>query len=90
MEYNIEFKNNCDTILGTVTGIRNNVSFYCTDEYATSSSVTMWAIRKGVIGTKSKVVALFPTSKTIITETRGMYIVFGLLLCFPLFIKNQP
>ena len=78
MEYNIEFINNCGTILGTVTGIRSNVSFYCTDDYAYSSSVAMWAVRKGIKGIKSKVVALFTTPTSIITDTaKGMTIGFS-------------
>lgn len=76
VEYNIEFINNCGTTLGTVTGIRNNVNFYCTDDYANSSSVKMWAVKNGVKGTKSKVVALFTTPKTTIADTKGMYIAF--------------
>ena len=89
MKYNIEFKNNCDTILGNVTGIRNNVSFYCTDDYAESSSVTVWAVRKGVKGTKSEI-ALFATPKTIITDTKGKYIAFSsFFMLFFLSTRNQ-
>ena len=89
VEYNIEFINNCGTILGTVTGINNNVSFYCTDDYANSSSVIMWAVQNGVKGTKSKVVALFTTQKTIITDTKGMCITF-LSFSFCVFIYTKP
>lgn len=89
VKYNIEFKNNCDTILGNVTGIRNNVSFYCTDDYAESSSVTVWAVRKGVKGTKSEI-ALFATPKTIITDTKGKYIAFSsFFMLFFLSTRNQ-
>ena len=89
VEYNIEFINNCGTILGTVTGIRNNVSFYCTDEYANSSSVIMWAVQNGVKGTKSKIVALFTTPQTILTDTKGKHIAFSsFLFCFS-FTQNQ-
>lgn len=86
MEYNIEFINSCGTILGTVTGIKNNVSFYCTDDYANSSSVIMWAVQNGVKGTKSKVVALITTLKTIMTDSKGMHIAFlsFFILCFHL------
>lgn len=76
VEYNIKFKNSCDTILGTVTGIRNNVSFYCTDDYTKSSPVAMWAVQNGVKGPESKALALFTTQKTIITDTKDMYIAF--------------
>ena len=89
VEFNIEFVNKCGTILGTVTGIRNNVSFYCTDDYANSSSVIMWALQNGVKGTKSKVVALFTTPKTIITDTKGMHIAF-LSFLFCGFIYTKP
>ena len=85
MEYNIEFKNDCDAILGTITGIRNNISLYCTDDYAKSSSVTMWAVRKGVSGIRSKV-ALFTTPKTTVTVKKGMHFVF---FVFFIFRRNQ-
>ena len=88
MEYNIEFINSCGTILGTVTGIKNNVSFYCTDDYANSSSVIMWAVQNGVKETKSKVVALFKTTKTI-TDSKGMHNAFSSLL-FCIFIYTKP
>lgn len=89
VEYNIEFINNCGTILGTVTGIKNNVSVYCTVDYANSSSVIMWAVQNGVDGTKSKVVALFTTPKTIITDTKGMHIAFS-SFSFCVFIYMKP
>ena len=89
VEYNIEFINNCGTILGTVTGIKNNVSVYCTVDYANSSSVIMWAVQNGVDGTKSKVVALFTTPKTIITDTNGMHIAFS-SFSFCVFIYMKP
>ena len=89
VEYNIEFINNCGTILGTVTGIRNNVSFYCTDDYGNSSSVVIWAVQNGFKGTKSKPAALFTTPKTIITVTKGMLIVFSSFL-FCVFIYAKP
>ena len=89
VEYNIEFINSCGEILGTVTGIRNNLNFYCTDDYASSFSVIMWAIQNGVKGTKSKVVALFTTPKAIITNTKGMHIAF-LSFLFCAFIYTIP
>ena len=89
MEYNIEFMNNCGTTIGIVTGIRNNVSFYCTDDYANSSSVAMWAVRKGVKGTRSKEVPLFKTPRTIITNKKGMRIVFTSFL-FHFLIYTKP
>ena len=87
--YNIEFLNNSGTTIGIVTGIRNNVSFYCTDDYANSSSVAMWAVRKGVKGTKSKGVPLFETSRTIITDKKSMCIVFTSFL-FHFLIYTKP
>ena len=86
VDYNIEFLNNCGTILGAVTGIRNNVSFYCTNAYPNSTSEAMWAVWKGIKGIKTKVVALFTTPKTIITDRKGMNIVF--LSFFGLFFPS--
>ena len=89
VEYNIEFKNDCDTILGTVTGIRNNDSFYCTDDYAKSSYMAMWAVQNGVKGTKSKALALFTKQKTI-TDTEGMHFAFSSFCsCFIIFTKSK-
>ena len=77
-------------MLGTVMGIRNNVSFYCTDDYANSYSVMMWAVHNGVKGTKSKVVALFTTPKTIITDRKGMHIAFSsFLFCVFIYAKAK-
>ena len=89
MEYNLEFINSCGEILGTVTSIRNNLNFYCTDDYASSSSVIMWTVQNGVKGTKSKVVALFTTPKAIITNTKGMHFVL-LSFLFCVFIYMIP
>ena len=41
VEYTIQFRNRYGTILGNATNIRNNVNFYCTDNYASFYSVTM-------------------------------------------------
>ena len=90
VEYNIEFKNKCDTIVGTVTGIRNNVSFYCTDDYTKSSSVAMWAVHNGVSGTKSKTLPLLSTQKRTITDTEGRHIAFSsFLFCFFHFYETK-
>ena len=90
VEYNIEFIDNCGTILGTVMGIGNNISFYCTDDYANSSSVIMWAVQNGVKGTRSKAVALFTMPKTIITDTKGIPIVFSsFLFCVLIYAKPK-
>lgn len=91
VEYNIEFKNTRGTIVGTVTGIRNNVSFYCTDDYINSFSVTMWAVLKGIKGTKSIIEAFITAPKTMSTDKNGMYIAFSsFLFCFFFsFTRNQ-
>ena len=73
VEYNIEFIDNCSKILGNITDIGNNVSFYCTDDYIDSFSVTMWASRNGVKGNKSHVTVLVTTPKTVLSNTKGMY-----------------
>ena len=72
VEYNIQFMNRYGTILGNATNIRNNVSFYCTDDYASSYSVKMWATYRGIKGTKSQVTILFVKRKIIIAEAKGM------------------
>ena len=75
VEYNIEFKDNCGRILGKITNIGNNVSFYCTDDYADSYSVTVWASRNGVSGSKSQVAVLLTTPKVVLSNAKGMYAV---------------
>lgn len=92
VDYTIQFRNSCGSILGTVAGIRN-VSFYCTDDYAHSSFNTMWAVKNGVKGTKSRLVALFTTPKAITIDTKGMHIafpsfVFCLFACFSIIYTN--
>lgn len=74
VEYNIQFRNRHGTVLGNATNIRNNVSFYCTDDYASSYSVTMWASHKGIKGTESKVTILFVRRKITIAEAKGMQV----------------
>lgn len=74
VEYTIQFRNRYGTILGNATNIRNNVNFYCTDNYASSYSVTMWATHKGVKGTKSQVTILFVRREIINSETKGMHV----------------
>lgn len=74
VEYTIQFRNRYGTILGNATNIRNNVNFYCTDNYASSYSVTMWATHKGVKGTKSQVTILFIRREIINSETKGMHV----------------
>ena len=74
VEYTIQFRNRYGTILGNATNIRNNVNFYCTDNYASSYSVTVWATHKGVKGTKSQVTILFVRREIINSEAKGMQI----------------
>lgn len=71
MEYNIQFRNRYDKILGNVTNIRNNVNFYCTDDYANSYSVTMWATFKSIKGIESQVTLLCAIGKTVVHEKKG-------------------
>ena len=75
VKYNIEFIDNCGKILGNITDIGNNVSFYCTNNYARSYSVTMWASRIGVRGPKSQAAILLTTSKSVLSNAKGMYTV---------------
>ena len=84
VEYNIEFKDNCGKILGIVTDIVNNVSFYCTDDYADSYSVTMWASLNGIRGTKFKVAFLLTTPKSVPSNSKGMHavLIFFFFLSF--------
>ena len=72
MEYHIQFVNSCGTILGNVSGIRRNKSVYCTDAYADSYSVSMWATHNDDTGTQSQEVVLRTTSKTTTTGTKGI------------------
>lgn len=74
VEYTIQFRNRYSPMLGNATNIRNNVNFYCTDNYASSYSVTMWATHKGVKGTKSQVTILFVRREIINSETKGMQV----------------
>ena len=74
VEYTIQFRNRYGTILGNATNIRNNVNFYCRDNYASSYSVTMWATHKGVKGTKSQVTILFVRREIINSEAKGMQV----------------
>lgn len=73
MKYNIEFIDKCGKILGKVADIGDNVSFYCTDDYADSYSVTMWASRNGVRGTKTQVATPLKTPKAVLSNAKGMY-----------------
>ena len=73
VEYNTEFVDNCGKILGNITNIRNNVSFYCTNDYVDSVSVTRWASRNSVRGNKSQVTVLVTTPKTVLSNTKGMH-----------------
>ena len=74
MEYTIQFRNRHGAILDNATNIRNNVSICCTDNYASSYSVTRWATHKGVKGTKSLVTILFIGREIINSEAKGMQI----------------
>ena len=77
VEYHIQFINSCGRILGNVSGVRGNKSFYCTDAYADSYSVNMWATHNGDEGTKSQVNLLSTTSKSTTVGTKGMSISFA-------------
>ena len=72
VEYNIQFRNRYGKILGNVTNVRNNVKFYCTDDYVNSFSVTMWATFKSIKGIKSQVTLLCAIGKTVIHDKKGM------------------
>ena len=85
VEYNIEFKDNCGKILGNITDIRNNVSFYCTDDYDDSYSVTMWAFRNGLRGAKSQVAVLITTPKTVLSNAKGNHVVLNLFVFLSFF-----
>ena len=74
VEYTIQFRNRYGTILGNATNIRNNINFYCTDNYASIYSVTMWATHKGVKGTKSHITILFVRREIINSEAKGMQV----------------
>ena len=80
VECNIEFKDNCGKIPGNITDIRNNVSFYCTDDYDDSYSVTMWASRNGLRGAKSQVAVLFTTPKVVLSNAKGNHEVLNLFV----------
>lgn len=74
VEYTIQFRNRYGTILGNATNIRSNISFYCTDNYASIYSVTMWATHKGVKGTKSHITILFVRREIINSEAKGVQV----------------
>ena len=76
VEYNIQFRNRYGAILGNATNIRKNVSFYCTNDYACSYSVKMWATYRGIKGTESQLTILIVKQKIIIAEAKGMKIFF--------------
>lgn len=71
VEYNIQFQGRYGNILGNVTNVKNNVNFYCTDDYANSYSVTIWASYKGVKGIESQVTFLHTTKKAATVEKKG-------------------
>ena len=50
MEYNIRFLDNNDVILGNETVNKDNINFFCADNYTNASSVTMSATFNGVTG----------------------------------------
>ena len=80
VEYNIEFKDNCGKIFGNITDIRNNVTFYCTDDYDDSYSVTMWASLNGLRGAKSQVAVLITTPKVVLSNAKGNHVVLNLFV----------
>ena len=78
VEYNIQFRDNGYTIVGTVLGVKSNVNIFCTDDYPNSTSVTMWATHNGVKGNESQIELLHNTQKPLVTESKGMQTVFSL------------
>ena len=81
VNYNIQFRDNGSTIVGSVTGVKNNVNIFCKDDYSNSSSVTMWASHNGINGNKSQVELFHNTRKRLVSEAEGMLTSF--------FIKNE-
>lgn len=81
VKYNIQFRDNRSTIVGSVTGVENNVNIFCTDDFFNSSSVTMWASHNGINGNKSQVELFHNTRKRLVSEAEGMLTSF--------FIKNE-
>ena len=77
MKYNIQFRDNGSTIVGTVIGVKRNVNIFCTDDYANSTSVTMWAKHNGVKGNESQIELLHNTWTPVVTEAKGMQTVFS-------------
>ena len=72
VNYNIQFRDNSSTIVGSVTGVKDNVNIFCTDDYSNSSSVTMWASHNGVNGNKSQVELFHNTRRRLVAEAEGM------------------
>ena len=72
VNYNIQFRDNSSTIVGSVTGVKDNVNIFCTDDYSNSLSVTMWASHNGVNGNKSQVELFHNTRKRLVAEAEGM------------------
>ena len=81
VKYNIQFRDNGSTIVGSVTGVKNNVNIFCTDDYSNSSSVTMWASHNGINGNKSQVELFHDAQKQLVAEAEGMLASF--------FIENE-
>ena len=72
VKYNIKFIDRCGRIVGNITTVRNNISFYCTEDYANIYSLIIWATYNGVKGTESQIALLRTTPKTTITSANGM------------------
>ena len=68
----VQFRDNGSTIVGSVTGVKNNVNIFCTDDYSNSSSVTMWASHNGINGNKSQVELFHDAQKQLVAEAEGM------------------
>ena len=72
VNYNIQFRDNSSAIVGSVTGVKNNVNIFCTDDYSNSSSLTMWASHNGINGNKSQVELFHDTQKRLVAEAEGI------------------
>ena len=72
-EYNIKFTDRFSRIVGIVKTVKNNITSFCTADYANIHSLIIWATYSGVKGTESQVIVLTTTRETIIA---GMLIGF--------------
>ena len=82
VEYNIQFNDRNNSILGVKTSILGNKTFFCTNDYSSAWSVIMWATFNNIRGENStKFLREFTTTTTTSTPTTVTSTIEGNIHC---------